>query len=215
MYSGEIEWSHGIGPQLLLTAAVYTNYVRNLISLQSIPPTPDGLNVQYQNTTTPVATTGAELEARRDWKEGFMVAASYSFQRSIFVASGSLGDLATLKRSSAYREVPNSPMHMASIRAAVPILPRTLSAMSRLSVEGPRFDINDQVSSTVAQTQTPSAVVWDLVLTGVETRWNINYSLGVYNVLDCQAGYPVSNEFLQTSIPMTGRTFLASASVTF
>jgi outer membrane receptor for ferrienterochelin and colicin len=216
IYSAEIEWSHRIGPQVIATASAYTNYIRDLISLQDVGPAAEGL-IQYQNTNTPVATTGAEIEVRRDWKEGWMVAASYSFQRSVYLASGSLGDFLALRQSHDYREVPNSPMHLASVRGAVPILSRALSLMSRLSFEGPRYDSNDNntADAGVPQTRTQSAFLWDFVFTGVEAHWKLNYSVGVYNAFDSRASYPVSSEFRQTSIPITGRSLLASMTLGF
>ena len=42
------------------------------------------------------------------------------------------------------RQVPNSPLHLASAKGAAPILGRALMLMTRISVEGPRFDNNDR-----------------------------------------------------------------------
>jgi outer membrane receptor protein involved in Fe transport len=216
MYSAEVEFSQRLSRTVVSTVAVYANYITDLISLQTLPPTPDGIqNIQYQNTNTPVETLGAEVEIRRDWKEGWMVAASYSVQRSVYLASGKLADLIALRHSPDYREVPNSPMHLASVRGGVPILSRALMLMGRLSFEGPRYDTNDLVTSPAAQTRTESAILWDFVLSGIEARWGLSYSFGVYNAFDSRAQYPVSNEFRQTSIPITGRSLFAAATLTF
>jgi len=216
VYSAEIELSQRVGRSVVATVAAYTNYITDLISLQNLAPTPSGdVDVQYQNTTTPVGTMGAEVEIRRDWKEGWMIAASYSYQRSVYLASGSFSDLVTMTRSAAYREVPNSPNHLASIRGAVPIFARALTLMSRLSLEGPRYDTNDDAASTTAQTRTESAIIWDFVLSGTEGRWGLTYAAGIYNAFDSRVGNPVSNEFVQRTIPITGRTLLATASVNF
>jgi hypothetical protein len=39
--------------------------------------------------------------------------------------------------------------------------------------------------------------------------------VGVYNAFDSQARVPVSDEFRQRTIPILGRSFLASAGLTF
>jgi outer membrane receptor protein involved in Fe transport len=58
-------------------------------------------------------------------------------------------------------------------------------------------------------------VLWDIVLSGTEQRWGLSYAFGVYNAFDWRWSVPVSPEFLQTTMPQDGRTFLATASKTF
>lgn len=211
VYSAEVEFSHRASRSVVLTAAAFTNYVTDLISLEGDTDS----ELHFENLSTPVGTLGGELEARRDWKEGWMVSASYSFQRSAYLAHSSLSDLFTLKRSPDYREVPNAPTHLASLRGAVPILSRSLTLMSRLSLEGGRYDNNDRVSSAGIQTRTGPALIWDFVFTGVEKRWGLSYSIGVYNAFDSRARMPVSTEFRQRTIPIAGRSLLASAALSF
>ncbi len=216
IYSAEIELSQRLSRTLTATAAVYTNYISDLISLEEAAPSPDGTeNVQFQNTDTPVGTLGAELELRRDWKEGWMVAATYSFQRSGYLASDGIGALLKLDRSVDFGEVPNSPMHLASLKAAAPIMSRALTLMNRLTFEGQRYDTNDAADPEIQQTRTEASLIWDLVVSGQEARWGLDYSVGVYNAFDSRARQPVSDEFRQRSIPILGRSFLAAATVTF
>lgn len=215
IYSAEIEWTHRIGTTVTGTAAVYTNYIENLITLDDGPIVDGAPTIQNVNTTTPVGTIGGELELRRDWKEGWMAAASYSLQRTVYLASSSLESLVELKRSAAFREVPNAPTQLASIRGAVPILSRALTLMSRLSVEGGRYDRVDSPAEGDRQGRTDAALLWDFVLSGTEVRWGLNYAVGIYNAFDSKASYPVSAEFRQRSIPITGRSLLASGSLTF
>ncbi|MGC4091044.1 MAG: TonB-dependent receptor [Polyangiaceae bacterium] len=214
-YSLEIEFSHRASRNTVLTAAVFSNYVTNLISLESTTLADGSEETHFENTNTPVGTLGGELEARRDWKEGWMLSASYSFQRSAYLASNSLNDLLVLRRSPDYREVPNAPMHMASLRGAVPILSRALTLMSRLSLESERYDRDDRADSALPQTRSGAALLWDFVFTGIEKRWGLNYSFGVYNAFDSRVRQPVSSEFIQRSIPIAGRSLMASASLTF
>jgi len=216
IYSGEIEWSHRFSQTVTGTVAVFTNYIKDLISLQDGPPAMDGTaTIQNANTTTPVGTMGGELELRRDWKEGWMVSASYSLQRTVYLASSSLGSLLALDRSPDFRQVPNAPTQLASLRGAVPILSRALMLMTRVSLEQGRYDRVDSPDLGAVQGYTPSALLWDFVFSGTEARWGLNYNVGVYNAFDSRASYPVSAEFRQRSIPITGRSLLASGNLTF
>ncbi|MES1174233.1 MAG: TonB-dependent receptor [Myxococcales bacterium] len=214
-YSGELEISQRIDRTVVLTAAGFANYVTDLISLNEGPIAADGSQViQFKNAPTPVGTLGCEFEARRDWKDGWMVAGSYSFQHSAYLASSSAGDLFSLKRATGFREVPNAPQHLFSIRGAAPILSRALTVMSRLSYEGQRYDTNDTVTAA-PQGRTDGALIWDVVFTGFERRLGLDYSVGFYNAFDSRVGVPVSTEFRQRTIPIAGRSLLASGSVTF
>jgi outer membrane receptor protein involved in Fe transport len=216
LYSAEIEWSHRLSPFVVATAAAYANYGTDLISIETLPPDEDeNVLTQSQNARTPIGTLGVEAEIRRDWKEGWMVAGSYSLQRSAYLEGTGLGDLLTLAQSAEFREVPNSPTQLASLRAAAPLLSRALRVMSRLSFEGGRYDRNYLVTEQTPQTRTRDAWLWDFVFSGSEERLRLEYSLGLYNALDSKAEHPVSNEFRQISIPISGRSLLATASVGF
>jgi len=145
-----------------------------------------------------------------------MVGGSYAFQKSRYLASRSIGELVAFSQASDLREVPNSPNHLASIRGGVPILQRALVLMSRITLEGPRFDRNDSnAPGTPPQGSTPPVFLWDFVLSGQEPRWGLTYAFGVYNAFDARWTVPVSAEFRQTQIPQNGRTFMALAGITF
>jgi outer membrane receptor protein involved in Fe transport len=222
MVSGEIEVSHRFTPTLTGLVSAYDNVITGLIAQRAFGgPAADGTQpFQYQNTDAPVVTLGAEAEVRREWKDGWMVAVSYSYQRSKYVASTSLGDLLSQKQNPAFREVPNAPEHLASLKGAVPVLARALEASTRLTLTSARWDRNDQpfdpktLQPAPTQGQTEPALLWDLVLSGTEQRWGLSYALGVYNAFDWRWSVPVSPEFRQTTIPQSGRTFLATAGLT-
>ncbi|MFO0678014.1 MAG: TonB-dependent receptor [Polyangiaceae bacterium] len=207
IYSGEVEFTHRFSPTLTATAAAYGNYVTNLVVLSDIPDPNDAtatLN-QYQNSPSNIVTAGGELEVRREWREGWMAGATYSFQRSTYVGSGAAG----------LREVPNSPEHMASVRGAVPIVARLVVLSTRVSFEGPRWDRYDRVSDVEAQQRTDPGVNWDLVLSGEAERLRVRYNLGLYNLMDYRYATPVSREFRQRSIVQAGRTVLATVQLSF
>jgi outer membrane receptor protein involved in Fe transport len=215
LYSAEVELSHHFSPLVSATLAVYTNYATDLISLEQLAPDPNGVSfIQYQNTDTPIGTQGAEAELRREWKAGYLLAASYSLQRSAYLRSQSLGDLLLLSRSAEFRQLPNAPAQLASVRAAAPILSRLLRVMGRLTFESGRYDRNSAVADPI-QTHTQDAWLLDIVVSGSEDERRLEYSFGVYNALSSRAEHPVSSEFRQLSIPITGRSLLASASVRF
>ena len=221
MYSAEIEYSHRITPTVVGLVSVYENVISNLIQNVTDPVDPT-LGSIYQNTSTPVATMGAEAELRKEWKEGWMASASYSFARSVFLRDSSLSSIASLARDPTFREVPNAPEHLASVRGGAPILGRALMAMTRLAYTSARWDTHDLAATPLspqpAQQQTGDAVVWDLMLTGAEPRWHLRYSFGLYNLFDWKYSVPViqgPGNFLQDSIVQNGRTVLAAAYVDF
>ena len=210
-----MEWSQRLSPFVLATLAGYANYVSDLISLEKLAPDAENMVLhQYQNARTPIGTLGAEAELRREWKSGWMLAGSLSLQRSAYLRSSKLGDLLTLKPSADFRELPNAPTWLAALQGAAPLLARALRVMSRLSFEGARYDRNLSASDP-PQTHTRAALLWDFVLSGSEARLGLDYALGVYNALDSRAEHPVSSEFRQLSIPITGRSLLASAQLSF
>ena len=65
------------------------------------------------------------------------------------------------------------------------------------------------------QGTTPSALLWDVVLSGQAERYRLRYALGLYNAMNYRYTVPVSREFQQESIVQSGRTALLSAQVTF
>ncbi len=210
--SGEVEFSHRFSATVVGTVATYGNFVNDLVVARGKGTRTDP--TLYVNSRAPVLTLGAEAEIRREWRQGWMLGASYSLQHSRYLLGGSLSDVLGGRDSPELRRVPNAPEQLASVRGAVPILSRALLASTRISIEGPRFDRNDQVSSP-PQGATEPAAIWDFVLSGEEPRWALRYAFGLYNAFDWRYSVPVSSDFRQTTIVQNGRTVIASASVTF
>ncbi len=224
MWSGEVEFSHRFSTTWTGTIAGYGNLYTDSIFAARIP-NPAALTDpeaaltinQYQNRAgTQVLTAGGEVELRREWRQGWMFSASYSFQQSRYLEQASTDGL---------REVPNAPVHLASIRGAMPIVQRLLTLSTRMSFEGPRWDRNEDnftfnrmggaVPSPDVQTRTDAGLVWDLVLSGQEQRAGFRYALGVYNILDWRYDLPVSRFIQPTTVRQNGRTILASLGVNF
>lgn len=198
IFSGEVEFTHRISPTVLATIAGYGNYVSRLIELRYIDAT---IN-QYANSDAPVFVLGGEAEVRREWRAGWMVAASASVQKARYLDDPSL------------RDVPNSPDVLGSVKGAVPIIGRSLMGMTRVTLEGPRPDRNVRTTDP-PQGTTDAGVIWDLVLSGEAEKLGVRYNLGVYNLMDWKYDVVPSGEFRQRTLVQNGRTALASVTVSF
>jgi outer membrane receptor for ferrienterochelin and colicin len=212
IYSFEIEHSHRFNSTWSGLLAVYANDITNLIVTRGDGS--DTAPLHYVNAASPLVSVGGDVGFRREWRQGFMLQASGGVQMTRFVASGSAGDLLRLKRDGTIRDVSNSPTLQAALKAAAPVVPRTLTIASRLTFEGARYDRYELVTEP-AQGRTSAAVIWDVVLSGRSERLGLGYSLGVYNLADWRYSLPVSAEFSQRVIVQNGRTFLASLDVAF
>ncbi|NOU34273.1 MAG: TonB-dependent receptor [Polyangiaceae bacterium] len=209
VYSGEVEFTHRFTPTLTATAAAYMNYVTKVIELgkTTVAAGEEPKDI-YRNSDGNVLIMGGEAEIRREWRQGWMASASYSFSRARYVSAPDL------------RRVPNSPEHLASFKGAVPIIGRSLMAMTRVSIEGPRPDnlVNKLDSAGQPNTEqgfTDAGVIWDLVFSGEAEKLGVRYAIGVYNVADQRYDSVPSAEFRQRTIVQSGRSVLASLTATF
>lgn len=196
--SGEVEVSHRITPTVTALVAGYTNYVTNLIELKDV-----GAGLRYENSAAAVLVAGGEAEIRRDFLHGFMANATVSVQKAKYLDAPEL------------RQVPNSPYVLGSVKGAAPIVGKSLMAMARVSVEGPRFDSFTGRADTEPQLSSRVGVIGDLVFTGEIERYYARYSVGVYNVADSRYEAAPSREYRQRFILQNGRTFLANVSFSF
>jgi outer membrane cobalamin receptor len=212
MYSVEVEHTHRFSASVLGTASVYLNYAKRLISTLGSGTSDDPLH--YENEHSPLVVAGGELGVRREFRQGLMFAASYGLSVARFLESEQLSDLITMTHAPEKRSVENAPMQLASLKTAFPILSRALTFGSRLSIEGPRYDRYEN-SGDPSQGTTGPSVIWDIVFSGQEPRYGVNYAFGVYNAFDWHYSVPVSNEFVQRNIAQNGRTFLASIDTHF
>jgi outer membrane receptor for ferrienterochelin and colicin len=198
IYSGEIEFTQRLSQTVSGTIAGYTNLVDDLVVLNEVEP---GV-VQYANSPARVLVIGGETEVRREWRQGWMLAATYSYQKARYTGGTGL------------RDVPNTLEHLASVRGAVPFIGRTLMGMTRLSIEGPRPDRFENATDP-PQEKTDPGVIWDFVLSGEVEKLQVRWNLGVYNAMDWKYAVIPSGEFRQRQIVQNGRTLLASATVSF
>ncbi|MEZ4219556.1 MAG: TonB-dependent receptor [Polyangiaceae bacterium] len=211
IYSAEIEHSHRFSPKVTGTLAAFGNYTTRLIDFEGAGTAADPL--VYSNSDVPLAAVGAEAELRREFSAGWMVAASYGFSFARFLRDESGSALLSLDAAPDTREVANAPQHLASVKAAAPIWAKAVTAATRLTFEGIRFDRFEAVGDP-PQGRTRAHALWDLVLSGFEARHGLGWAVGVYNAFDYRYSLPVSAEFRQRAVPQQGRSFLASVELT-
>jgi outer membrane receptor protein involved in Fe transport len=221
VYSGEVEYSHRFSPTVTGLVSAYANYVTDLIELDNVPDATGTYENEYRNSTNPVFVVGAEAEVRREWRQGWMLAGSVSASRAGYVATvddaggKSHQCIGVFQTCGGLGQVPNSPLMLASIKGAVPIIGRQLRVMSRLSFEGERYDNAIAVGTGAPQGTTDPGLIWDIVFSGEIERLGVQYAVGAYNVMDWQYQSVPSVEFPERVIPQNGRTFLASVGASF
>ncbi len=211
-YSAELAHSHRFSPTVMASATLFTTRTSGLIDLVPVS-TAAGAPLQFQSAVSPLVSTGLEAELRRDWRQGWLVAAAYSHTIARYVSDDRLSTWALLRADTTRRHVFNAPIHMLSLKGAAPLIDRRLTAASRITVEDGRWDRYEN-EGDLPQRRTSPAVLWDVVLTGKQESLRLDYSFGVYNLLDWQLNYPVGGEFRQRTMPALGRSLLASLQVT-
>ncbi|MCS6899826.1 MAG: TonB-dependent receptor [Myxococcales bacterium] len=204
IYGGEIEFTQRLSPATTFTTTTFLSSIYDLITPRGTGNEIDP--ILYVNSPVPTIIVGAEGELRRDWRQGWMVSISGSIQRASYRQGN--------RNQDQLREVPDSPRYLGSIRGAIPLLNRALTLASRLSLEGPRYD-RFELASDPPQEQSGAAAIWDVILSGEETRYGTSYAIGVYNLFDWRYRLPVSSEFPQRRLIQNGRTVLATFKVTF
>ena len=190
------------------TLGAFGNQVDNLIRLVpggtgQLDWTGQPAKTVYDNSDARVATYGVEAELRRDLRNGWMVAAQGSWQRAIY-----------LNNTEGLRQVPGAPDLLLGLRGAMQLVPRLLTATTRLSWIGAMWDRNDEANQP-AQGKTEPGLIWDVVMTGDAHQLGVRYAVGLYNAMDWRTTTPVSHEFRQRTMVQDGRTFLLSLSKSF
>ncbi|MES1175430.1 MAG: TonB-dependent receptor [Myxococcales bacterium] len=212
--SAEAEFTHRFSSAVSGVITGYTNYVSNLIELGTVSQSGQDY-VQYGNSNAPVSVFGGEAEVRHDFRQGWMLSASTSVQKARYLNDTNL------------REVPNSPLVLASAKGMMPIIGRTLNLATRVSIEGQRYDNQVHKADVTcdanglaavacpSQGTTDTGVIWDLMFTGALERFDANYAVGFYNLMNWQYDTVPSTEFTQRTIRQRPRSVVASVSVKF
>ncbi len=187
--TGEVEYTARFGEVGSAVASVYYDQIDGLISLVERD---DGLLV-YQNEGGAVQTAGVELELRRDWRGGWMVAFTQAVQRA------STGDVLT------GAVLTNSPLYVGGLKAAAPILPGQVQAASRVRVESGRLASDGN--------WTDPAVLWDLTTTGAVPALGLDWTLGLRNLLDWDYALPAGDDGADATLLQPGRSVYAEVTV--
>lgn len=187
IYTGELEYTHRFDAGISITGAVFFNAIVDLIEQVGSGEETDPL--AYQNIEDNVLTGGAEIELRREFRRGWMFSVQYSFQRTR-VKNWLDGD-----------KIPNSPEHLAAIKAVVPLSGPQARLASRFAVESERRDRNGDT------TELP--LLWDLSLTGDIPQFRLSYAIGLRNLLDWRVEHPVGEDISEAVVKQRGRTLFA------
>jgi len=193
-WQGEVEYSQRFLENWVALAAGHASYVTNIIT--TIADTPGSDLIRYANSDTPALLAGADLEVRREWRQGWMLAAMYGYQFARFLDKDK-------------SRLVNAPEHLASLKGVVPVVPDLLSIAARMTLEAPRRISVDSADATT------TSFIGDVTISGNVKKFGVAYVLGVYNVADTRYAYPVADTYLSRTMPQNGRTFLADIKVTY
>ncbi len=197
IYSGEIEYTQRFREDWLGLVAGHASYLQGIIdSLPDDPAHPESKVIRYVNSP-PAIAIGGDVELRREWRRGWMLAAMYGYQRAQIISG--VGNT----------RLPNAPEHLASFRGVVPVVRELASLGLRVRLEAPRR-IQQGSDAT-----TPTAAVLDVTLSGNIRDHGLRYVIGVYNLTDWRYETPVTETFASRSMPQNGRTFLIDLLATF
>jgi outer membrane receptor protein involved in Fe transport len=204
VYSGELEISQRFASDWVVLAAGHVSKIDGIVQTvpttgcQPPPPGNEASCTRYSNGTTPVLAAGGDVEIRREWRKGLMLAAMYGYQHTAF-----------LDKTLSNPQLVNAPQHLASLRGVVPVVRDLCSLALRATLEAPRR-ITQEGSET-----TPLGALIDAAVSGDVRDIGLHYTVGVYNIAGFRAQYPVTETFLSRTMTQNGRTFLVDALVTY
>jgi outer membrane receptor for ferrienterochelin and colicin len=189
----EVEYSHRLPAQVLLTASAFLNAIDGLIEQVGSGTQADPL--RYVNRSDEVATVGFEVEASTELRRGWRAYLQYSGQQT------TSGQVWSGKR------VANSPSHLVGAKLTAPLVLPSLLLTNRWVIDVGRLD---REGNTV-----DAAVLWDVVLSGSVASAGLRYSAGVRNLLDWDNRQPVGEDLSDLTVLQPGRTFFADLQLSF
>ncbi len=163
------------------TFSAFHYQVNDLID-QTIDPD-DGLS-QFRNLSQ-VTADGYEAALIGKWENGLQTRSSYASVRTLDKAN----------RSS----LANSPAHLVNFNLIYPLLENKLFAGLDIKYTSKR--------KTLSGGHTDDAVITNLTLTYDNILKNLDFQIGLYNLLDVNYEHPGFTEHLQDKIEQDGRTF--------
>ncbi len=179
--SWEVDVEHRFGKMYYVSGAGFLNQIDDLIE-QSIDPLTG--NPLYSNST-PVQTRGIEYELGANWAGGLEGSISHTIQHTRDALTGV--------------DLPNSPRQLAKANLSVPLLHKKLFA-----------SLDAQYTSrtrTVAQTELGGFFVANLTVFSRKITERLDFSGGIYNLLDKRYADSAGIEHREVSIPQDGRSY--------
>ena len=191
IWSGEVEYSQRFRTDWVALVSGYVSRVQDIISAG--PDAPGSDVIRFQNSPTPVLLAGGDVELRREFRNQWMLSASYGYQRARYLTS-QLADTALV----------NAPEHLASFKGIAPLVPELALLGLRATLEAPR-----RISLGSPDTTGTSLIV-DATVSGTlkSLGRGLHYTFGIYNLADQHTFVPVSRTFASPVMPQNGRTLL-------
>jgi len=190
--SGEVEYSYRFLPDWVALVAAHTSFIEGIVT--DVEDTPGSDLFRYANSTSPALVAGGDVEIRREWRRGIMMAASYGFQQARLLDKALKDPILV-----------NAPEHLASARFVVPIIKEIASFGFRATVEAPR-----RIDADTSDRSVP-AFTADATISGLVREVGVRYVVGLYNLADRKFQTPVADSFASRTMPQNGRTFLIDA----
>lgn len=187
---GEIEHTHRLNEELLLTSGVFASELSELIGLET--RTDDKL--VYANTQTPIRVVGAEFDLRWQPSRLQLLSFAYSFQYS------------TDPTASDGRALTNSPRHMAALRGMHPLM-RSLALGFELIWNSARLGRDGKAYG--------EALVASVALSGDIDSLGLHYALSAQNLFDEKYELPVGDDINASAVAQYGRTLQLTLSKSF
>jgi outer membrane receptor protein involved in Fe transport len=204
LYAGEVEATHRFKGDWSVLGAVHGALAKRIIETVQVsadyvaehPEVPEDA-VYYRNSPINQSVIGADLELRRQFRNGYMFSAHYSALLARYTREPS--DDPALNS----RELPNAPTHSAALKLIVPIVPDAMNGAIRAAFEDRR-----RIDPSTLE-KSDRAVVADLVLSGYLKGLRVRYAVGAYNIFNWHYREPAVG-FAANAIPQQARTFMFS-----
>lgn len=184
----ELVYESYFGQRYRLNVSAYHYDIADLISQRESVDV-----VRYFANVDAVEAQGAEIELEGKYQSGTIARVSYARQRAEDKNSG--------------LELTASPRHLAKLAVSVPI--------ARTGVFG-NVELRYQSDSlTLTGARSPSFAITNLSVTTQKLWTGVDLSLTIHNVFDADEVYPASEEHIQDTLELNGRTFLGKLAVHF
>lgn len=178
--TSELIWEQGIGSNYRFTLTGFHTELSDLISQQQ-----DTLGNFFYDNAGKITSTGGETELEAHWECGWRARANYSYAHSRDESTG--------------QHLSNSPRHLGKLNVAAPLWQEKVFLGFELQAISKRDSLDG--------TEVSGHVVCNATIFSRELLPNLDCSLSIYNLFDEHFEDPVSDEFVQSSLPQPGRTF--------